>query len=150
MKIKPEQVLSYVKTGSELTIDLSARTFRLDGRTLPASALDLSAFHAGDPITRIERLYVLYKHSVPSERSDKRRRNYFRALPEEKLSNNDLLYGENRETARAELELYVLCAVITGDLVWDEAVMGNWFWQSVIDPSLVILREWIEPGYNKN
>ena len=34
--------------------------------------------------------------------------------------------------------------IVNGLFVWDEDEMGKWFWQSDIDPDLVILRSWIE------
>ena len=49
--------------------------------------------------------------------------------------------------AQAELELYVLCQILSG-LKWNPETMGCWFWQSKEDKDLVILRQWVEPDYN--
>lgn len=92
---------------------------------------------------KLENLYRRYKHSLPSER-DQVKKSYFIALKEEDLSDEDMLYGERRQLAKFRLEFYVLCAIVSGALKWDEN-WGSWFWQSEKDKSLVILRSWIEP-----
>lgn len=92
---------------------------------------------------KLENLYRRYKHSLPGER-DQVKKSYFIALNEEDLSDEDMLYGERRQIAKFNLEFYVLCAIISGALKWQEE-WGKWFWQSENDKSLVILRSWIEP-----
>lgn len=92
----------------------------------------------------IEELYKNYKYSLPSERSDSKHRKYFKALPIEKIPDDKLLIAERRETAKARLEGFILCAILTNQLVWNEEIMGKWFYQSENDPDLVILRSWIE------
>ena len=90
-------------------------------------------------------LYKNYKYSLPSERSDSKRRKYFKALPIEEIPDNKLFIAEKRETAQARLEGFILCAVITDQIKWDEEIMGGkWFYQSEKDPDLVLLRSWIE------
>lgn len=91
----------------------------------------------------LEKYYWQYKHSIPSERSDAKRKVYFKALKEKDLEDEDMLYGERREYAQAVLELYVLINIINGGLVWKEE-WGKWFWQSSNDKDLVLLREWID------
>ena len=96
-------------------------------------------------LSRIERLYNSYKHSLPSERSDKKRRKYFKALPMEEITDEQLLVAERREVSQAALEGFVLCMIVSGQLVWDEEIMnGRWFWQSKCNPDLVLLRNWVE------
>ena len=93
----------------------------------------------------IEQLYKKYKYSLPSERSDNKRRHYFKALPMEEITDEQLMVAERREVACATLEGFVLCMIISGQLVWDEDVMeGKWFYQSKTDPDLVLLRSWVE------
>ena len=94
---------------------------------------------------RIELLYKNYKFSLPSERSDNKRRKYFKALPIEEITDEQLMTAERREYSRAVLEGFVLCMIVSGQLVWDEKIMnGKWFWQSDIEPDLVVLRSWVE------
>lgn len=92
----------------------------------------------------IDGLYHHYKYSLPSERSDSKRRQYFKALPTDKLTDRQMAIGMNRENARAQLEGFILCTIINGTFTWNETVMGKWFYQSKTDPDLVILRSWIE------
>ena len=93
----------------------------------------------------IKELYTNYKYSLPSERSDSKRRKYFKALSMEEISDGQLMIAERREISQAKLEGFVLCMIVSGKLVWDELVMcGKWFYQSQTDPDLVLLRSWVE------
>lgn len=89
-------------------------------------------------------LYSTYRVSLPSERSDKKRYTYFKALPIEEISDAQLMRAERREVARARLEGYILCMILEKRFIWNEDTMGKWFWQSKGWPDLVILRDWIE------
>lgn len=93
-------------------------------------------------LSTINNLYKSYKYSTPSKKSEQYK-SYFYALPQTKLSDAELIIGQNREYARAALEGFILCVTLKGFLVWDERTMGKWFWQGE-DKDLVILREWIE------
>ena len=98
-----------------------------------------------DLLFELECLYRVYKYSLPSERSDNKRRKYFKALPMEEITDEQLIAAERREFSQAVLEGFVLCMIVGGQLVWDENVMrGKWFWQSNNDPDLVVLRSWVE------
>ena len=111
-----------------------------DNRTLYAtSGLDMY-----DILQWIEMLYIEYKHSLPSERSDNKRQAYFKALSVNNLTDAQMATGKRREVARAQLEGFILCMIVNGSFIWDEEKMGKWFWQSKDDPDLVILRSWIE------
>lgn len=111
-----------------------------DERTLyTTSELEMS-----DILSYIEMLYKNYKYSLPSERSDSKRRQYFKALPVDKLTDKQMATGERREVARAKLEGFILCMIVDGFFVWDEDELGKWFYQSKNDSDLVILRSWIE------
>ena len=126
-----------MKIGKEFVI---ADGFYDDERTLYTDdELDMS-----DVLSWIELLYKRYKYSMPSERSDNKRRQYFKALPVDKLTDKQMATGERREVARAKLEGFILCMIVEGFFVWDEEEMGKWFYQSDNDPDLVILRSWIE------
>lgn len=126
-----------MKIGKEFVI---ADGFYDDERTLYTdNELDMS-----DVLSWIELLYKRYKYSMPSERSDNKRRQYFKALPVDKLTDKQMATGERREVARAKLEGFILCMIVDGFFVWDEEEMGKWFYQSDNDPDLVILRSWIE------
>lgn len=89
-------------------------------------------------------MYHEYKFSLPSERSDSKRKKYFKALPMDQISDEQLIYSQRREVAQAQLEGFILCMILLGEFTWDEDRLGKWFWQSKHDPDLVILRKWIE------
>jgi hypothetical protein len=97
-----------------------------------------------DVLSVVERLYEIYRCSLPSERSDKKNRVYFKALSADEMTDEQLIKGIRREIAQYMLEGFILCAIINGDLVWDEETMGKWFYESTKYPDLVILRKWIE------
>ena len=97
-----------------------------------------------DVIRHIEEQYEFYKFSLPSERSDSKRKKYFKALPIEKIPDNRLFAAGRREVEQARLEGFILCSILTGKFEWDEQKLGKWFYQSKNDPDLVILKIWIE------
>lgn len=140
-----EEIISEVNSGARFTVSFEKRTLRLNRKPIDLSGCQVHPRFINEPVMRrIERLYKLYKHSVPSERSELHRRCYFKALPEEELSDSDMMYGDSREVARLRLELYVLLCILDGTLTWHEE-WGTWFWQSPQDKDLIILRQWVEP-----
>lgn len=139
-----------VYNGAAFRIDFTKRNLTIDSKYIIKEGqyegdlgVDTSSLSSDELLHQIEEYYELYRHSVPSARSDSKYKNYFRALPEDKLVESDLLYGDNRELSQLRLELFVLIAVMNGDLVWDEFAKDKWFWQSPTHPSLVILKQWI-------
>lgn len=139
-----------VKDGAKFRVDLERRNLTIDGKKIITNGeyegeLGMSLATLDDFLYTVNRLYAYYKNSVPSERSESKSRQYFRALSERELSDEDMLYGKRRDPAQIELELYILCQVLLG-LEWVEALMGKWFWQSKEDKDLVILKQWIQPG----
>lgn len=139
-----EYVINEVRNGAQFSINLEKRTLRLNRKLISLTEVNFLPVRDDVMICTIEKRYNEYKHSVPSERSESRRKRYFRALPEKELSDADMMYGLPRELARCRLELYILIMIVCGNLRWHEE-WGNWFWQSPNDKDLVILREWIEP-----
>lgn len=147
-----DELLERVREGETFSINLEKRNLRVGNKWLVKSG----AIADGDVIANIqyapetmllyiEYLYDKYKHSMPSERSESKRRLYFKALPVDKMSVIEMAVGEPREYARARLEGFILCSILMGYLEWNED-WGNWFYQSATDPDLVILRTWIEGG----
>ena len=104
----------------------------------------IGTMNMNDVLRTIVDLYHEYKHSLPSERSENKRRKYFKALPMEELDDFHLFNPIRREPAQARLEGFILCMILNGSFVWDEEKLGKWFWQSQNDPDLVILRSWVE------
>lgn len=141
-----KQALEKVAQGARFNVNFEKRSLKVNGKYLIKDSQyngELGCSPAIDPISHIEKLYNRYQHSVPSERSENKMRNYFRALPEHEMSDDDMLYGIYREEAQVELELYVLCQIIHGTIKWDEIAKDKWFWQSQTFPSLIILKKWV-------
>lgn len=151
------ELIKRVENGETFNIDFEKRTMKVGKEYLIKNGeydTSRNLFNIYDDVTdlrvvlhMIRELYRNYKYSLPSERSDKKRRTYFKALSVDELTDEQLATGEKREVAQAALEGFVLCSIISGRLVWNEEIMGKWFYQRPSDPDLVILRSWIE---NKN
>lgn len=147
-----EELIKRVKEGESFYINFKNKSLKIGKKFIVADGVyddtrtlyTDSELEMSDVLAYIEALYENYKHSLPSERSDNRRRQYFRALPVDKLTDKQMVIGESREVARAKLEGFILCMIVDGFFVWDEDELGKWFWQSKNDPDLVILRNWIE------
>lgn len=148
-KLYPE-VIERIADGARFTVNLQKRSLKLNGKYIIRNGKydgDLGVDLA-DPIEQIEYRYERYRHSIPSERNDNRRRHYFQALPESKLDEDDMLYGIPREIAAAELEIFILLALMTGALTWETFTQNDpkatWFWKSPNDHSLIIFKYWVE------
>lgn len=83
-------------------------------------------------------LYERYKHSVPSERSERKARKHFYALPTDKLSDDDFVRADDRYESRIRLETELLFNVVIGNMVWDKS-FGNWYYK---DDDFVVLKKW--------
>ena len=90
---------------------------------------------------KLEELYEVYKFSYPSECEVKRKKNYFKALKAEEMTDAELVVGVDRYTARVTLEATLLLLSITGYLRWKED-WGSWFYQGK-DKDFIILRDWV-------
>lgn len=151
MKLIIEEVCERVSNGERFNIDFEKRNLRLGKQyIIKDGQYDANEYILLDTDTdlrtvlhEIEGLYQKYKYSTPSERSENKRRKYFKALPIEELTDEQLIMGESREVAQAMLESYILCRIISGTLYWDEGIMGRWFYQGN-DDDLIVLRKWIE------
>ena len=95
-------------------------------------------------IQDIERLYDEYKYSIPIETNKYTRyTGLFKALPLDKLSDNDLITRKPRPQAKFDLEYALLIGIINKSLCWEDfADPNHYFWVSPTDPDLVILKEW--------
>lgn len=144
-----DELIKRVKDGDSFTINFEKRRLKVgkdwlikDGETAEGNII--CSFRPVAPVMeQIEYLYRDYKYSMPSERSDNKRKCYFKALSAEELTDEQLVCGENREVARAILEGFILCMILKGELKWIDD-WGSWFFQSSADKDLVILRSWIE------
>lgn len=140
--------LEQVENGERFHINFEQRTMKVgQDKMIDGGEYDTSQVLYDSPdelLDKIRELYIEYKYSLPSERSDKKRKKYFKALPIEELTDEQLIYGARREVAQYVLEAFILCAIVNGDFVWNEEIHGKWFYQDAIEPDLVILKSWIE------
>lgn len=147
------ELLERVENGETFYVDFEKRTMKVgkdflikDGEYDQSRELIGAYIYPSINVVlhMIRELYAAYKYSLPSERSENKRKRYFKALPIEELTDEQLIRAERREHRQAALEGFILCTILTGQLYWDEEKMGKWFWQSKSDSDLVILRKWIE------
>ena len=146
------ELLERVSGGESFHIDFEKRNMKVgndylikEGEFDESKELIVGSYDMQTILNKIEELYKEYKYSLPSERSDNKRRKYFKALPMEEITDEQLMTAERREFSQAALDGFVLCMIVSGQLIWNEDVMqGKWFWQSNNDPDLVVLRSWIE------
>ena len=138
-----ERGLTYSLSLKEKTLKIGRKYIIRDGKS--EVSYDDSEIH--DALSQIDGLYAIYKHSVPSARSESsaffRKAPCFKALSLDELSQDDLICGESRVEARIKLEVFVLMAVISGKFKWDDTVGANkFFYQSPNDKDLILLRDW--------
>ena len=150
MKTIYQNAVAAVENGARFQVDFRTRSLKIDGKYVISDGnfegeLGVEKYDEEKVLLDVEALYQLYKYSIPSERSESKARKYFKSLPESELMDDDMMFGEQRDKAQIELELYLLCQIILG-FQWDAKTMGTWFWQSKNDKDLVILREWVEPS----
>lgn len=91
-----------------------------------------------DPYEIIEQNYQIFKHSRPDKNF---RTSYFKAKKDEELTDEEFVHGESRSVARAILEGYIVCAVVTGKMYWKNP--EHWFWISENDEDLILKRDWV-------
>lgn len=148
------ELIERVDNGEPFNIDFEKRTIKVGKNLLVRAGLtytteELFGKYWGEHdistiLHMIRELYKGYKYSLPSERSDSKRKKYFKALSINELTDEQLMCAGKRETTQAALEGFILCSILDGSFVWDEESMGKWFWQSKTDGDLVILRSWVE------
>ena len=143
--------LEQVENGERFYIDFEQRTMKVgQAKIIDNGEYDTSQVLYDEKfddsrtlLDKVRELYIAYKISLPSERSDKKRRKYFKAMPIDELTDEQLIYGTRREVAQYMLEAFILCAILNGDFVWDDEIHGKWFYQDKIEQDLVILKTWI-------
>lgn len=148
-----EKLMEGVNKGKRFYINFETRKMKVGGNMLINEGVWNNEFELGVEkvplevcLQNIEKLYNEYKYSLPSKRSERKRKKYFKALSFEEIPGEYLIKGSLREKCQAALEGYVLCSVLNGNLYWDESVMGKWFWKSKEYPELILLKTWILGG----
>ena len=150
-----DELLQRVECGEKFSIDFEKRTMKIgkqkiidNGEYDATRTLIDSPLNSVDYILdTIEMLYHSYKYSLPSERSESKRKGYFKAYSMAEIPDEKLFDTERRELAQARLEGFMFCMILNNSFKWNEFAEGKWFYQSVNDPDLIILKSWVE---NKN
>ena len=147
-----ESITKAAADGKRWSVCLHERSCSIDGKTVinddgdivnDDDILGVEPMPIGEVMDRLHELYGKYKHSIPSERSERKSRHaYFKALTEDELTDEDFMRGDNRLECQARLEMFVLGMVLNGSLRWQDG-WGSWFWQSDKDKDLVLLRSWL-------
>lgn len=143
--------LEQVESGERFYIDFETKTMKIgQNKVIDNGEYDISQTlydvefeNSRTLLDKVRELYITYKFSLPSERSDKKRKKYFKALPIDELTDEQLICGARREIAQYMLEAFILCAILNGDFVWDDEIHGKWFYQDKLEQDLVILKSWI-------
>lgn len=149
MKTIYEEIIDKVAAGAKFTVNYETLSLKVDGKYVIKNGkcdgeLGVPKRPIEQVINHMEILYSMYRHSVPSERTEAQQKVYFQALHEKDLADEDMFYGQRREEAQIKFELYVLCAILNGSLNWDEFAKDKWFWQSEKYPTLILLKQWVK------
>lgn len=149
MKTLYEKIIDKVAAGAKFSVNYETRSLKVDGKYVVKDGkcngeMGVPKKPVEYVLNHIEILYRMYRHSIPSERTEAQRKTYFQALYEKDLTDDDMFYGQRREVAQVMLELYVLCAILNGSLNWDEFAKDKWFWQSEKYPTLILLKQWVK------
>lgn len=145
------ELIGRVHDGEPFHIDFEKRNMKVgkkylinDSKFDEAQELISGTYDTQAILDTIEELYKVYKYSLPSERSENKRKKYFKALPMEEITDEQLMVAERREVACATLEGFILCMIVGGQFMWDEKIIGKWFWQCPSDSDLIILKSWVD------
>ena len=150
-----KELLQRVESGENFKIDFEKRTMKIGKQTIIDNGeYDTTQELINNPfesmnyvLDTIELLYCNYKYSLPSERSENKRKGYFKAYSMADIPDENLFTAERRELAQARLEGFILCMILKGIFKWNEENLGKWFYQSKNDSDLIILKSWVD---NKN
>lgn len=142
------ETLIKVAEGAKFSVNFEHRSLRVDGQYVIKDGkyegdLGIQPTSVQTVLNHIDKLYQRYRHSIPSERSEAKRKTYFRALSEHELSDDDMLFGQRREEAQIALELYILCMILNNSLKWEEFASDKWFYKSPNTEGFIILKTWI-------
>lgn len=141
-----KELVERVTNGNKFKVDFKEKTLivgknRIIDKGIYDTKRTLIDTIEDEPLEIINELYHNYKFSLPTEKSESKRKKYFKSLPFDKLTDEQLVTGENRDLAQAKLEGFILLTILSNQFVWSEN-MGNWFYQSPKDKDLILLKEW--------
>ena len=143
---KLKEILMAVDSGVAISIDIRKRKIKLGKRNInadniPREDIKIGLLTTDEVISKAEKLYEVYKYSIPNANSNKMHCN-FKAVGLEELTEKQMLEGEDRAFAQAKLELWILFNTVIGNLKWEE-LNTNWYWYSKVDNDFIILKDMI-------
>ena len=137
-----DEFIERVEKGGRFTVDIKNKTLKVNGTKLinngewKGDLIDVD-----NVMESLLHLYKVYKISTPSERSD-RHKHIFKAKSLEELTDAELVCGMPREIAQAQLEGFLLCTILSGDLIYPDET--KWFWKSSEEQNLILLKDWFK------
>lgn len=126
-----------------MIINLDTRSYKSNSKWLIKNGQCINGFVLPEePITmdQIAILYKDYKYSYPNPNI---RKPYFKALPANQLTMDQMVNNKTRNQTKNELEKTLLFAILRGDIVWPDEKL--WFWQPLKDKDFVLLKRWFIP-----
>lgn len=146
MKTIQKEFMERVQNGEPFMIDLEKKTMRVGNIYFIKEGVfnnERELKEETDNLMDIlDDLYIMYKYSYPSEAETKRKRNYFKALTADEMTDEEMVTGMDRTVARAALESFVLISSLNGDLKWNPK-WGSWYYQGK-DKDFILLKKWID------
>ncbi len=153
MKVKTiqKEFMERVNNGERFHIDFKKRDMRVGNDYLIKGGDhgerklidDFDLPEGYEIIDLLENLFHIYKYSYPSEAETKRKKNYFKALEADMMTDEEMITGLDRTVARACLEATFLNLVLSGRLKWNDD-WGTWYYRGKKDKDFIVLREWID------
>lgn len=151
MKSIYSELSEQVYNGEKFNVNFEKRSIKVGGKYLIKDGeydkdkyvlfTHLNEYGINDVLKTLDDLYMLYKYSTPSERSENKRHKYFKALSTEEMTDEQLVCGMQREVAQSRLEAFILCSILNGNLTWQDE-WGTFFYQGN-DPDFILLKKWI-------
>jgi len=134
-----------IKNGIDVVVDLENKNLRIGNKVIihegfpcHGYVLDFPKVTSEVALEELKFLYHKYKYSVPSERSMKKHKRYFPALPLDKLDDDCFVNADDRIECMTRLETRLLFHSIIGNLEWLDAY-GNWFYKN---EDFILMKTW--------
>ncbi|MBQ0160344.1 MAG: hypothetical protein KBT28_06940 [Bacteroidales bacterium] len=143
-----DKMLQRIQTENvRFSISFERRRLTIDGKIVPIPTDEFLDWSIDEIIDELKYLFAGYHRSVPSERTEHKRRTYFYALPLSQLSDDDIETGLLREQAQFAIELFFLLNIANGKFTDfpfrdDQA----FFWQPIPNHPLIVMRSWLTPS----
>lgn len=99
--------------------------------------------NVSEMLEEMSRRFLMFQYSKIGAKTSRKMYKYFQPLSADKLSEEDVLFAEDRTIAQFKLEYYVLAAIITGKLTPESLNMGDKFFWKDWRTAMRIKKDWI-------